>query len=219
MATISYRTIKHEVPMRSLHPVNSLFALLLLLMGCGGDDAADQKGKQAPASQKTQGDAALDASSEDAVQTERDADADAEADAASESGSENLGHDASLEPPAACLLPFEAGSCLAYLPVFAYDPSQRACVSAVYGGCGGNENRFGTRAACEARCGVSETYPSDCPTGTQRSEVCLACGLAGGCADVGVVCARTCDEPSDCKGGNEWPTTCHEGICQVYGCI
>ncbi|BFF96228.1 male accessory gland serine protease inhibitor-like [Drosophila madeirensis] len=41
-------------------------------------------------------------------------------------------------------------ACLAYIPSWSYDG--RTCVSFIYGGCGGNDNRFASQAECEAKC-------------------------------------------------------------------
>lgn len=51
-----------------------------------------------------------------------------------------------------CLLPFDAGECLAFMPVYHYNPETFRCEERVYGGCGGNDNRFDSLEACQARC-------------------------------------------------------------------
>ncbi|VDQ07008.1 unnamed protein product [Trichobilharzia regenti] len=51
-----------------------------------------------------------------------------------------------------CLLKPEPGLCRAYFPSFYYDPSSNECKSFVYGGCGGNENRFASKETCEETC-------------------------------------------------------------------
>ena len=54
-----------------------------------------------------------------------------------------------------CLLPLDEGSCTAYTLRWyhrAVAGGTDACHPFVYGGCGGNANRFGTREACERRC-------------------------------------------------------------------
>ncbi|KPU73269.1 uncharacterized protein Dana_GF28046 [Drosophila ananassae] len=43
-------------------------------------------------------------------------------------------------------------SCLAYIPRWTFDSSNNKCISFVYGGCGGNENRFESRKECEEKC-------------------------------------------------------------------
>ncbi|XP_034099031.1 male accessory gland serine protease inhibitor-like [Drosophila albomicans] len=42
--------------------------------------------------------------------------------------------------------------CAAFQPSFSYYPAENVCKDFVYGGCGGNENRFASKAACEAEC-------------------------------------------------------------------
>uniref|UniRef100_A0A2K6QUP7 Collagen alpha-1(VII) chain n=1 Tax=Rhinopithecus roxellana TaxID=61622 RepID=A0A2K6QUP7_RHIRO len=54
-----------------------------------------------------------------------------------------------------CSLPLDEGSCTAYTLRWyhrAVPGGTEACHPFVYGGCGGNANRFGTREACERRC-------------------------------------------------------------------
>ncbi|XP_017007156.1 male accessory gland serine protease inhibitor-like [Drosophila takahashii] len=43
-------------------------------------------------------------------------------------------------------------SCEAYFPSWSYDAGNNKCVEFIYGGCGGNENRFGSRKSCEEKC-------------------------------------------------------------------
>uniref|UniRef100_A0A8C2VNE3 Collagen alpha-1(VII) chain n=1 Tax=Chinchilla lanigera TaxID=34839 RepID=A0A8C2VNE3_CHILA len=57
--------------------------------------------------------------------------------------------------PHPCSLPLDEGSCTAYTLRWyhrAVPGGTEACHPFVYGGCGGNANRFGTREACERRC-------------------------------------------------------------------
>lgn len=57
--------------------------------------------------------------------------------------------------PDPCSLPLDEGSCAAYTLRWyhrAGPHGTEACRPFVYGGCGGNANRFGTREACERRC-------------------------------------------------------------------
>lgn len=53
-----------------------------------------------------------------------------------------------------CTLPAESGMCLAYFPSYYYNSSIGECQFFVYGGCGGNANRFKTIDECIARCGT-----------------------------------------------------------------
>lgn len=59
-----------------------------------------------------------------------------------------------------CSLPLESGPCDAYVPSFGFSQPDGHCVPFVYGGCQGNDNRFSTLEACEAKCGGSL---SQCP--------------------------------------------------------
>jgi papilin len=54
--------------------------------------------------------------------------------------------------PDMCAQTVDAGRCLAYVPMFYYDRITDRCLQFVYGGCGGNDNRFQTRESCEQRC-------------------------------------------------------------------
>ncbi|HEY8942751.1 MAG TPA: BPTI/Kunitz domain-containing protein, partial [Polyangiaceae bacterium] len=70
--------------------------------------------------------------------------------------------------PDTCELPIDSGSCLAYMPRFAFDAMTGQCKQFVYGGCGGNANRFDSLGKCEETCGLAppETFActadSDC---------------------------------------------------------
>ena len=54
-----------------------------------------------------------------------------------------------------CRLQPESGACLAYFPRYFYNSASGMCERFVYGGCGGNENRFRTIEDCQAACGQS----------------------------------------------------------------
>ncbi|EDW87571.1 male accessory gland serine protease inhibitor [Drosophila yakuba] len=43
-------------------------------------------------------------------------------------------------------------ACEAYFPSWSYDSNNNKCVKFIYGGCGGNANRFGTKERCEEVC-------------------------------------------------------------------
>ncbi|XP_076360449.1 actinia tenebrosa protease inhibitors-like [Tachypleus tridentatus] len=51
-----------------------------------------------------------------------------------------------------CYLPPETGLCHGYFPSFFYDPVSKTCESFIYGGCGGNENRFLSKEKCLESC-------------------------------------------------------------------
>ncbi|XP_014093873.1 male accessory gland serine protease inhibitor [Bactrocera oleae] len=42
--------------------------------------------------------------------------------------------------------------CAAYMPSWTFDATNNNCLSYIYGGCGGNDNRFTTQEACEQKC-------------------------------------------------------------------
>lgn len=51
-----------------------------------------------------------------------------------------------------CLQPMVSGRCFGYVESYAYNPLERRCEAFIYGGCGGNENRFDSKAVCEYAC-------------------------------------------------------------------
>ena len=55
--------------------------------------------------------------------------------------------------PAYCKFPPVSGMCLAYMPSFFYNATSGMCESFVYGGCGGNDNRFTSVDECMKTCG------------------------------------------------------------------
>ena len=51
-----------------------------------------------------------------------------------------------------CQLPLVAGNCEAAIPTWGYNSLTKQCEQFNYGGCGGNENQFESREACEDQC-------------------------------------------------------------------
>ncbi|XP_038060552.1 inter-alpha-trypsin inhibitor-like [Patiria miniata] len=51
-----------------------------------------------------------------------------------------------------CNSPIVTGRCKRKFQVFGHDPLARSCVSFIYGGCGGNCNRFETMEECRNTC-------------------------------------------------------------------
>lgn len=51
-----------------------------------------------------------------------------------------------------CQLEPEVGECRAARERWFYNSTSKACETFLWGGCGGNENRFETKTACEAKC-------------------------------------------------------------------
>ncbi|EDV99164.1 male accessory gland serine protease inhibitor [Drosophila grimshawi] len=67
-----------------------------------------------------------------------------------------LGLSLGLKDPVCGLPPAADGNgvirCAAFIPSWSYNPSDNSCKDFVYGGCGGNANRFGSKEECEAKC-------------------------------------------------------------------
>ena len=51
-----------------------------------------------------------------------------------------------------CHLSPDPGSCNDNVPTFYYDYQEATCKKFIYGGCGGNENRFKSKRACQQKC-------------------------------------------------------------------
>ncbi|KAL7035800.1 hypothetical protein ACKWTF_008565 [Chironomus riparius] len=51
-----------------------------------------------------------------------------------------------------CTSPAVTGRCFAYFPSWYYDPAAKACKEFVYGGCGGNGNRYDSWQECMFNC-------------------------------------------------------------------
>ena len=115
--------------------------------------------------------------------------------------------------PEACLLPFEGGECDGSFPVFTF--ADGACQKTIYGGCGGNDNRFFNIEQCLSTC---EQRPSvnACPDGRVEREICIACGDVGGCGQKLVACAQPCDDQTECDTRS---FGCFDGFCQQTRCI
>ena len=69
-----------------------------------------------------------------------------------------------------CTLPSETGLCRAYFPSYYFNSKTGQCEQFIYGGCGGNGNRFPTKQKCEQTCSSSIcTLPSE--TGLCRAYI------------------------------------------------
>ncbi len=87
------------------------------------------------------------------------------------------GGDAGL--PARCLLPSAVGNCDALIGAYFHNPKTGVCEPFMWGGCGGNENRFPTLAACQAACHGGTPDMDAC---TRTSECMLTTvGCCAGC--------------------------------------
>ncbi|XP_063221793.1 papilin isoform X2 [Bacillus rossius redtenbacheri] len=58
-----------------------------------------------------------------------------------------------LQPSDICLAPVTRGPCSEEHPAWYFDGYSRTCQAFVYGGCGGNANRFESEEQCERQCG------------------------------------------------------------------
>ncbi|KAM7302406.1 putative Kunitz domain-containing protein [Ixodes scapularis] len=73
-----------------------------------------------------------------------------------------------------CTLPPESGHCRAYVPSWYYDPFTHSCKVFVYGGCGGNGNRFYTMQQCQEVCWHRNIYNSGSCTAPPEKGSCTA---------------------------------------------
>lgn len=95
-------------------------------------------------------------------------------------GGASAGTGSSGGPNEACAAAPETGMCDAYIPSWYSDPSTGICRPFVYGGCGGNANRYPTLAECQKAC----------PSGTPNYD---ACKLPTDCVVTGTGCCGICD--------------------------
>ncbi|XP_034473705.1 male accessory gland serine protease inhibitor isoform X2 [Drosophila innubila] len=49
-------------------------------------------------------------------------------------------------------MPQDSAACMAFMPSWSYNAAKNTCVEFIYGGCGGNQNQFGSRDECEKAC-------------------------------------------------------------------
>lgn len=82
-----------------------------------------------------------------------------------------------------CTAPPQPGMCNAYQPSWYHDPSTGVCRPFVYGGCGGNANRYASLKECQSACrGGTPDYD--------------ACTQPTDCVLAGTGCCGVCDAPS-----------------------
>ena len=66
---------------------------------------------------------------------------------------DNSGLGNRIGPVNPCHLPKVAGDCRMHIPSWFFDPQTGDCMRFVFGGCGGNENRFSSQEECRNTCG------------------------------------------------------------------
>lgn len=87
-----------------------------------------------------------------------------------------------------CLLPMSEGACSEYALVWYFHSQSGECRPFVYGGCGGNQNRFTSKQDCESLCGtkssvtetrsaLTEDLPSDRWCNDENSDSVFQCGV------------------------------------------
>ena len=68
-----------------------------------------------------------------------------------------------------CSLESSDGNCEAYYPKFFFNSKVGRCELFLYGGCGGNDNRFTSLRECESKCGIFKLKKSNwMPINTHR---------------------------------------------------
>ena len=67
-----------------------------------------------------------------------------------------------------CTFQPETGPCEAYIPSYFYNKTSGNCEQFIYGGCGGNDNRFTTAAECVTNCSTNGTFYNYLPTATKN---------------------------------------------------
>lgn len=70
-----------------------------------------------------------------------------------------------------CHLPADIGNCQNYSAMWYFDTKIQRCRQFYYGGCGGNENRFGSETECDQRCRKSDESPVQTPQPYTRPTV------------------------------------------------
>ncbi len=129
-----------------------------------------------------------------------------------------------------CTAEFEPGPCEGAFPVYWHNPETGQCENMVWGGCGGNSNRYETLAECEETCGVEPTgascvvngitYP-DGADGVPDPYSCNSCSCDDG--TVGICTEAYCPDecPDDTAPGTECVSCGPADECQSVhtGCL
>jgi len=146
----------------------------------------------------------------------------------SSGGASSTGSGTTGGPDDPCSLPLDSGVCDAAFPAFGYNVDTGRCEQFIWGGCGGNENRFGSLDECLAVCDPNGR------TACETSQECVidhgCCGFCGvenadelaavnsqyasytgiECAGVDCVYCPPSDEIA------QYGARCNEGSCEVY---
>ena len=145
---------------------------------------------------------------------------------ASSTGSGTTGGGGGPDDP--CSLPLDSGNCDAAFPAYGYNVETGRCEQFIWGGCGGNENRFGSlddclevcdpngRTACESsqECVIDHPCCGFCGVESADELVAVNSEYASYTGDqcAGVDCVYC--PPSDEIG--QYGARCNEGSCEVY---
>lgn len=90
-------------------------------------------------------------------------------------GGQSTGGSAGAATSEVCNLPRVSGNCDGYFRVYGYNKDSGQCEPFIYGGCGGNENRFDTVEACRAACGVPKPSEDFCNSEIDCALISTAC--------------------------------------------
>jgi len=94
-----------------------------------------------------------------------------------------------------CSLAAAAGDCDDYRSTWYYDKSTDRCLKFVYGGCGGNDNRFDSQDACERRCRISKADVNGLGENQQQCSSMLS--VEGAAADMELLRANNSSHRRD----------------------
>ncbi|GAB6024690.1 hypothetical protein CHUAL_009824 [Chamberlinius hualienensis] len=97
----------------------------------------------------------------------------------SSAGVQQSNYDGSPTIDDICRQPKETGDCKALIPALFYNFETGQCEVFIYGGCGGNGNRFYSPEDCNKRCGNNQ-LPSDSDLLT-RNDPCISQRVVGPC--------------------------------------
>ena len=134
----------------------------------------------------------------------------------------------------ACTAPAESGMCDGYQPSFWHNPQTGLCEPFIYGGCGGNKNRYGSRDDCMTACPNAGSNWGSCVNDTNctlitsdccgwcepvENEQIIAINVANvpnyrnmHCASVGA-CAPCMQPSEDAQTGKYFKAVCRQQQC------